>query len=81
MSHISKRLSDAQATTILKQYQEKTLSARDAQAKLGLKRSRFFDFVREFKKDTTSFGIARKSDVRKSRVGEEAEERIKELCL
>jgi len=76
MSHISVRLSDAQVITILRQYEEKKISARDAQAKLGLKPSRFFDHVMRFKKDRSSFTIARIDRGRTSRISTEVEARI-----
>lgn len=77
MSHISKRLSDAQVITILTQYDEGKIGASDAQAKLGLKPSRFFDCVKAFRANTT-FTIARSLEERKTRVSTETEERIKE---
>ena len=78
MSHISARLSQAQVVTILTQYSEKKISAADALAKLGLKRSRFFDLVKEFKKDASSFAVARAADKRKPRISRDAESHIKE---
>jgi len=78
MSHISKRLTDAQVSTILTQYDEKKISATEAQAKLGLKRSRFFDLVRAFKDSTRAFAIARREGARKTRLSKEAETHIKD---
>ncbi|KKW24464.1 MAG: hypothetical protein UY70_C0001G0032 [Candidatus Kaiserbacteria bacterium GW2011_GWB1_52_6] len=48
MSQVHKRLSDAQIITILTQYDEKKIPAADAQAKLGVKRSKFFRLLKEF---------------------------------
>src|SRR3989344_1955089 len=78
MSHISKRLSEAQAVTILTQYVEKKISSADAQAKLGLKRSRFFDLVRAFQKDKQTFTIVRDEGERKTRISKNAETHIKD---
>src|SRR3990167_4693772 len=78
MSHISKRLSEAQVVTILTQYDEKKISAVEAQAKLGLKRSRFFDLVRAFQKDKQTFTIARDEGERKTRISKAAEAHIKD---
>ena len=78
MFHISARLSEAQVSTILTQYIAKNLSTKDAYAKLGLKRSRFFDLVKEFKKNTGTFSIARRGGVRKSRLSEDADTHITE---
>jgi transposase len=78
MSHISARLTEAQVVTILTQYTTRKTSARDAQAKLGLQRSRFFDLVRDFKKDASSFAIARAADRRKPRISADTESHIKE---
>ena len=71
------RLSEAQVATILTQYIEKKISAADAQAKLGLKRSRFFLLVERFRSDGVSFALftPRKA---KSRVSVDAETHIKE---
>jgi len=77
MSHISARLTEAQVVTILTQYTRKKTSAKDAQAKLGLKRSRFFDLVREFKKDASSFAIALVADKRRPRISADTESHIK----
>src|SRR3989344_4220770 len=78
MSPISKRLSEAQAVTILTQYVEKKISSADAQAKLGLKRSRFFDLVRAFQKDKQTFTIVRDEGERKTRISKNAETHIKD---
>jgi transposase len=78
MSHISARLTEAQVVTILTQYTTKKTSTKDAQAKLGLKRSRFFDLVKEFKKSASSFAIARAADKRKPRISADTESHIKE---
>ena len=78
MSHISKRLTQAQVVTILTQHEEKKISAQDAQAKLGVKRSRFFDLVRAFKDKKQVFVIARKEGDRKTRISEDVETHIKE---
>src|SRR3989338_8956465 len=78
MSHISKRLSKTQVVTILTQYVEKKISCADAQAKLGLKRSRFFDLVHAFQKDKQLFTIDRDEGERKTRISKEAETHIKE---
>lgn len=78
MSHISKRLTEAQAITILTQYAQKKISAKDAQAKLGLKHSRFFDLARAFTDDQSSFTLVRKEGERTSRISANAERRIME---
>jgi len=78
MSHISKRLSEAHVVTILTQYEEKNISTTDAQAKLGLKASRFFDLVRAFKGNKQTFAIARAEGERKTRISKDAELHIKE---
>ena len=78
MPHISKRLTEAQVVTILTQYTQKKVSARDAQAKLGLKQSRFFDLVRDFRADKQTFAIARTEGERKKRLSDNTETCIKE---
>ena len=78
MSHISKRLSQAQVVAILTQHEEKKISAQDAQAKLGVKRSRFFDLARAFKDKKRAFVIARNESDRKTRISQDVETHIKE---
>lgn len=78
MSHISKRLTDAQVVTILTQYAERKISASGAWTKLGLKRSRFFDLVQAFKDGSGTFAVARNESGRKPRISREAESRIRE---
>lgn len=76
MSYIYMRLSQAQVVTILTQYTEKKISAADAQAKLGLKRSRFFILLERFRVNGASFVLftPRKA---KSRISADAESHIK----
>jgi hypothetical protein len=76
MSHISQRLTGAQVVTILTQYVEKKISMSEASAKLGLKRSRFFDLARAFQKDKQTFTIVRDEGARKTRLSKEAETHI-----
>ena len=78
MSYVRARLTEAQVATILTQYDAKKLSTADAQAKLGLKRSRFFDYVKAFRKDASSFSIVQTPHQRKSRIPEDTEKHIKE---
>ena len=78
MSHISKRLTQAQVITILTQYDTEKISAADAQAKLGVRPSRFFDLVRSFRTDKQTFAIARVEGKRRTRISKEAETHIKE---
>lgn len=78
MFHISKRLSQAQVVTILTQYEEKKVSASDAQTKLGLKASRFFDLVAAFRENKQTFAITRVEGERKTRISKEAETHIKD---
>lgn len=75
--HISGRLTDAQVVTILTQYEAKKLSAQDAQAKLAVKPSRFFDYLKRFKEDKSSFTIARTKGSRKSRLSDDTQKHIK----
>jgi hypothetical protein len=78
MSHISKRLNEAQVVTILTQYDEKRMSSSVAAAKLGLQSSRFFDLIRAFRADKQLFTIARSTEKRTSRISDNAEQRITE---
>lgn len=71
------RLTDAQVVTILTQYEEDKISAADAQAKLAIKPSRFFDYVKRFREDKTTFSIARVRGKRKSRISQDAIAHIK----
>lgn len=78
MSQIHKRLTDAQIVTILTQYGEKKISAADAQAKLGVKRSRFFLLLKDFLDNRSSFTVHPGARERKSRLSPDTEQRIKE---
>lgn len=77
MSHISKRLSEAQVVTILTQYKEKKITLVHASAALGLKRARFFRLLKKFRADTTDFSLVSVRVVPK-RISTEAETSIKE---
>ena len=76
--HISGRLTDAQVVTILTQYEAKNISAHDAQAKLAVKPSRFFEYLKRFREDRLSFTITRTKGSRKSRLPDDTRKRIKE---
>jgi hypothetical protein len=78
MSQIHKRLTDAQITTILTQYDQKKILAADAQVKLGVKRSRFFKLLEKFLADQSSFTADPGSRERKTRISKEVETRIKD---
>ena len=78
MSQIHKRLSDAQITTIFAQYDKKKISSADAQAKLGVKRSRFFKLLKKFLANRSSFTADPGVRERKTRISKEAEMYIKE---
>lgn len=77
MSYIHMRLSEAQVVTILTQYTQKKISAADAQAKLGVKRSRFFILVERFRCDGASFLLFTPRTAQR-RISESAEKYIKE---
>lgn len=70
------RLSEAQVVTILTQYTEKKISAADAQAKLGLKRSRFFILLERFRSGGASFALFTPREA-KRRISADAEFHIK----
>jgi hypothetical protein len=78
MSHIHKRLTDAQIRSILTQYVEKKIGPADAQAKLGVKRSRFFILLESFNTDRSSFTATPKKRERRLRISPDAESCIKE---
>jgi len=76
MSHIAKRLTQAQVVTILTQYGEKKLTGVQASGSLGLKRARFFRLLKRFRSDKENFAL---SSVRTGtkRISETTEKRIK----
>lgn len=73
-----KRLADAQVITILSQYIEKKISAVDAEEKLGVKRSRFFKLLSEFRSSGSSFTACPRVRERNIRISKDAESHIKE---
>lgn len=74
--HISKRLTEAQSVAILTQYQSGTIRASEAQSKLGLRRSQFFDLVTRFRREGSSFTLVAFSDHAHRRISKKAEEYI-----
>ncbi len=72
MSHIEERLTDAQVVTILTRFNNKKITSLEAREKLSVKRSRFFDYLKRFRKEGSAFTIARVKSERKSRVAEDS---------
>jgi hypothetical protein len=76
MSHISKRLSQAQVVTILTKYEEKKVSIEHTCISLGLKRARFFKLLKRFRADKAEFSLSSLRTGTK-RISAEAEEHIR----
>jgi hypothetical protein len=58
MPQVHKRLDDDQARLVLKQYDEGALDLNAAAAQLGVKRRRFFQLLKLYRKNPNTFTIA-----------------------
>jgi len=77
---IHKRFSDEQVIAIMENYLAKEITAKEAMAKLELKRSQFFNLASEYRDGSNSFTIKHKGNDGNRKISNEAETAIlKEL--
>lgn len=80
--HIHKRLINDQVRMILARYVNKEISSEQAMALLEIKRSQFFELVKQYKANPEGFTIEYIRDTKTRKISEEVEENIlKELSL
>ena len=76
MTQLHKRFSDEQVEFLLQSYEQGLLSREEAQETLGIKKSRFFELWKQYRKAPEDFSISYQRNT-PTRIPEETEEAIK----